>query len=224
MLITDKTLMFLGENRLNDSRDWFEEHKTEYKELVEAPLLALAEQVCEKIEHIDPAMSLTPRKTMSRIWRDVRFSRDKTTFREEMWLVFRRGKGMEYPAFFFELSPVQWRYGVGYYSAPTKVMASIRELVLAGDRRYITAQKALDKLNGFAIEGDTFKRPHYPQRSAAEREWLERRGFAVIRNESEPGVLFTDKLAGTLIRAFEDLAPIYSFLVDVHSEFAAEDI
>ena len=223
MLISEKTLMFLGENRLRDSRDWFDAHKSDYKELVEAPLLALSQEVGEKIAHIDPAMSLTPRKTLSRIWRDVRFSRDKTTFREEVWLVFRRGKGMEYPALFFEFSPVQWRYGVGYYSAPTKVMARIRELVLADDRRYIAAQKALDKLEGFGIEGELYKRPRHQDQPAHKREWLERKGFAVIHNENEAGVLFTEKLADTLVKAFEDLAPIYNFLVEIHSKFAEED-
>ena len=223
MLINEKTLTFLGENRLRDSRDWFEEHKHVYKQHVEAPLLALAEEIATKIEHLDPAMTLQPRKTLSRIWRDVRFSRDKTTFREEAWLVFRRGKGMEYPAFFVEISPVMWRYGMGYYCAPTKVMERMRELVLVGDRRYLAAQKAIERLEGFSIEGDLYKRPRYPDRTAAEREWLERRGFAVIRNETEPGVLFTEELAGTLVKAFEDLAPVYRFLVEIHAEYAGEE-
>lgn len=219
MPITPETLHFLGENRLHDSRDWFQAHKAEYKALVEEPMLELARQIGPAAARIDPAITTEPRRTLSRIWRDVRFSKDKTTFREVMWLVFRREKGMVYPAFFIEFSPVSFRYGCGYYSAPPAVMDRLRGQVLADDKRYLAAQKALDALPGFEVAGETYARPRYADQPQAKRAWLERRGISVLKNETDRELLFSPALGDEMGRVFERLAPVYRFFLDAHLDW-----
>ena len=220
MAITQQTLAFLGENRLRDSRDWFVENRHSYKALVEEPLLKLAEEIGPAIRQIDPLMTTEPRRTLSRIRRDTRFSKDKTTYREAMWLVFRRGKGMEYPAYFFEFSPVSFRYGCGYYAAPPKVMETLRQWVLNGDVRYKRAQKAVDTLPQFCIEGETYKRPRHPNAPPKQREWLERRGISLLCNCKDEELLFSDSLGAALADAYLKMAPVYQLFLEAHLQFA----
>lgn len=216
MAISEATLRFLTENMLQDSRTWFAEHKERYKALVEEPLLALSARIGPAMLEIDPLITVDPKRTLSRIWRDTRFTKDKTVYREVMWLIFRRGKGMEYPSFFFEFSPAAFRYGIGYYHTPPGVMDVLRKRVLSEDKRYLAAQKAVDDLPGFHVDGDRYKRSRYPDASPTQREWLERKGIAVLHNGSDPALLFSGTLHETLCEAFRGLAPVYRFLLDAH--------
>lgn len=216
MPITPETLTFLGENCLHNSRDWFAENKPRYKTLVEEPLLALSRQIAPIALEIDPLITSEPKRTLSRVWRDQRFTKDHSLFREEMWLAFRRGKGMEYPSFFFEVSPTAYRYGVGYYAAPPAVMDTVRKWVLSGDQRFLRAQRAFEGLQGFVMEGDEYKRPRYPDAPPALQNWLNRKNIVVLHNGTDAATLFSDTLGDVVCDAFVKLAPVYQLLLEAH--------
>lgn len=76
MAFSEKSLAFLFENRMHDSRAWYQEHKTQYQQSVAQPCKALIQQVQPYLAQIDPQISCTPR-CMSRIYRDTRFPRIK---------------------------------------------------------------------------------------------------------------------------------------------------
>ncbi len=179
-------------------------------------MLEFAHSLIPTLVQIDPLLILDPKRAVCRIYRDTRFSRDKTMFKRASWFVFQRSKGMVHPVWFFEFTPDFHHYGCGYYSTPPKVMERIRELVLAGDKRYLEAQKALDGLRNFSLEGDLYKRPHYPDASKKERDWLERRSITALHYSEDRKKLFSKNLATTLKQAFRKLAPVYSFLIDAH--------
>lgn len=97
MAFSEKSLAFLFENRMHDSRAWYQEHKTQYQQYVAQPCKALIQQVQPYLAQIDPQISCTPR-CMSRIYRDTRFSKDKSLFRTSFWCTFSRPRdGGEYP-------------------------------------------------------------------------------------------------------------------------------
>ena len=216
MPFSEKSLRFLDENHERNSREWFTEHKDVYKEHVEAPMLALARSLVPVLLDLDPLLTANPNRALSRIWRDTRFSRDKTVFKRASWFVFQRSKGMVHPVWFFEFSPDFFRYGCGYYMAPPKVMALLRELVLANDKRYRAAQKALDSLPGFSLDGDRYKRPKYPDTPVKQRDWLERKSIAAMLTSADPAGLYAENLAETVGKAFIRLAPVYDFLIYAH--------
>lgn len=223
MPFSEKSLLFLDENHRQNSREWFNGHKAEYESYVREPMLELAEALIPTMVKIDPLLILDPRRAVCRIHRDTRFSRDKTMFKRASWFVFQRFKGMVYPVWFFEFTPDFHHYGCGYYSTPPKVMARLRELVLAGDKRYREAQKALDGLSGFSLDGELYKRPHYPGAPAQERDWLERRSIAALRFSRDGKKLFAKNLAARLAEAFRKLAPVYSFLIHAHESAEAAE-
>ncbi|MFT9057734.1 MAG: DUF2461 family protein, partial [Ethanoligenens sp.] len=89
-----QALSFLMENRLQNSKSWFEAHRNQYNALVLQPLRALVEALTPVMLDIDPAFTVEPKvgRTISRIFRDVRFAKDGFLFREEMWITFMRNK------------------------------------------------------------------------------------------------------------------------------------
>lgn len=215
MPITQKTFDFLLENRINDSRTWFHEHKAAYIELVEEPLLALATFLTPVIEEIDPLAVKPPKRTISRVWRDTRFIKGGSIFREVMWLAWGRAMGMEYPGLYFELFPGGCRYGCGYYHTYPKVALAVQQMVLKGDIRYTAAKKAMATHPELHFQGEKYKRPRYKDAPEADREWLERKEL-VVGHEGGLDLLFADNLDEILADAFRSMAPIYHLLLDAH--------
>lgn len=226
MPISVKTLDFLVENRLNNSRAWYQEHKEQYKELVLTPLIELVEQLAPTMREIDSRIIAEPRvdRSISRIYRDTRFSKDKSLYRDVMWIVFMRDKKIAYcpPGFFFEFSPSGFRYGCGYYYLPSDYMEAVRSLVLKHDRSFLRAQKVLREHPQFVLEGERYKRPHFPAASSEDREWLERKGLSVNCNSKDWALLFSEELAHTLAEGFQRLVPVYEFFLRAGSLAQAE--
>lgn len=216
MGFSKSSLRFLEENHRRNSREWYMQHKAQYKQHVETPMLELAQSLIPVMLKIDSLLVLEPRKAVCKIWRYTRFSRDKTLFKRASWFVFQRSKGMVHPVWFFEITPDFHRYGCGYYSAPPRVMARVRELVVANDARYRAAQKALDSLSGFGLEGELYKRPRHPDAPEKQRNWLERKSITAMITSQDSGQLFVDNLHSVVAKAFTKLAPVYAFLMHAH--------
>ncbi len=220
MPFSGKTLDFLVENRFRDSREWYREHKEEFQKQVMAPMLELSEQLGPVMKELDPLLVTEARRTVSRVYRDTRYTKDKSLFREVMWVAFVRDKNgfPSAPGMVFEFSPRGWRYGCGWWQAPTKTMESLRQLVLAGDRDWKKAHRAWESCGDrFAFEGECYKRPHWPSRPQEERLWLERRNIDFMCNSTDFDLLFSSRLHLTLAAGFRELAPVYHFLCKADS-------
>jgi uncharacterized protein (TIGR02453 family) len=128
-----KTIDFLIELRARNDREWYREHKTDYERLVLRPFQALVTALAPTVMSIDPEIEVTPAvgKTISRIFRDTRFSLDKTLYRDRAWLMFERKQGekVDIPGFFFELTPVGYSYGMGFYYVSAKTMETYRAMI-----------------------------------------------------------------------------------------------
>lgn len=216
-MFTAKTLDFLFENKLNDSRDWFEAHKEDYRKLVQEPVQELAAQLAPGMLKIDGNIVPDARRAVSRIRRDTRFSHDKSLYRENMWIVFQRSKGenTELPGFYFDISGNGFSYGCGYYSASTSYMTRLRELALAGDKSFLKAKKAFEKQKVFGLEGDLYKRSRFPDQPEDMRSWLDRRGISFNAHSKDFPLLFSAKLGEKLNADFQLLAPMYDFMLEV---------
>ncbi|MBC8569880.1 DUF2461 domain-containing protein [Zongyangia hominis] len=217
MPFTEQTLQFLTENRLRDSKEWFNEHKEDYRRLVLEPMQELVGKLTPTMLDIDPQFTTEPKvdKTICRIWRDTRYSKDKSRYRENMWLIFKRGKmhGTQVPGLYFEISPSGFCYGGGFYSPSTDYMNTLRKLILEGDAVAKKAMKAYKEQSVFTLEGEKFKRPRYPNAPEEQRRWLELRGIHFEAESRDAGLLFSDALADKLCEDFRHLAPIYQFLL-----------
>ena len=113
-----ETLGFLRGLETNNNKPWFEAHRGEYQEHLLRPFQLLVAGLSEPMLAIDPHFETRPAvdRTLSRIYRDIRFSRDKSPFKTRMWLTFKRPSRdwKTAPAYFFEISPDRYRYGMGF--------------------------------------------------------------------------------------------------------------
>jgi len=214
-LFSRETIDFLAENRMRNDKIWFNENKDRYERHVIAPFVALTEALAPTLKKIDGELVISPKVggSISRIWRDARFSRDKSIFRDMMWCMFVRRKNESLPEFFFVVSPEGMLYGAGYYSAGEASMESIRGLILAGDGSFKYALVAYEKQNVFRLDGDIYKKSHFPDQPEKLREWLDRKSVCFLCNSSDFELLYSDGLAKTVAEGFASLAPIYRFLI-----------
>lgn len=221
MNFSKEGLDFLFENRLMDSKPWFIEHRDIYEEKVLEPMRELVEALAPTINEIDDRMICEPKigKSISRIYRDTRFTHDKSIFREKIWCVFLRDKKLYdgLPAFFVEVTPDGFSYGCGYYKASTASMERFRELVLNDDRDYRAARKAVEKSEVFNLYAEKFKRTKFPNESEKKREWLDMKNIGAICYSNDFELLFSDRLADKIAKDFLSLKPFYIFLMKVET-------
>lgn len=218
MPFSRETLDFLFENRLHDSRTWFAEHRDSYQAFVLEPLRELVQDLSPLMLQLDPQFVTEPKvdKTICRIWRDTRYTRDPSLYRDHMWITFKRGgkmNGTDYPGMYVGIGSYGFDYGCGFYHASTGYMETLRTMILENDPAYRKAQKALDGQSSFHLEGDTFKRPRYSQYPPAKRNWLERRGISINGESKNFELMFSPALADFLKEEFQLIFPIYRFLL-----------
>ena len=226
-LLSPKTLDFLFENRLHDSRQWFEEHKEQYQRYVITPLKQLVEALTPAMLQIDGDFVTQPRvdKTISRIWRDTRYSKDKSFYRASMWIIFKRGKmhGTELPGYYFEITGQGFNHGCGFYAASTGYMETMRLQILNGAPSFLAARRAFERQNVYTLDGERYKRPHFPDQPQALRDWLELRGISLNADSSDFDLLFSNRLAGYLAEQFQKIAPVYRFMLEVSQEYRRKE-
>lgn len=216
MPISEKTLQFLWENRMKNSRDWYTEHKNEFQEFVLAPMIELIEQLQKPLHEIDPLLIVVPKigKSISRVYRDIRFSKDKTLYRDIMWCVFARDKKKySSPVFFIEFCPTFFRYGCGYYEAPPKQMETLRQLILKEDKRFLEAKKAYEKQNLFEIDGEFYKRNRFTEQPKELQNWVNRKSISFIKTSKDFQTLYRTDFYKELEKGFRILKPMYYFLI-----------
>ena len=216
MAFTEETVEFLIVNRINDSKLWFQDHREDYLRLVRRPFEALVDALAPTVAEIDPMLVVKPNRCISRIYRDTRFSHDKSIFRDHMWIAFDRDhkEFPEAPGFYFALDPDGWYYGCGYYEAPPKVLEALRAMILADDPDAKKAMAAYKKQKVFEIEGKMYKRSRFPDESEEKRLWLDRRDINFGHSEDGFARLARDEDFIPEIEAgFRTLVPMYEFMM-----------
>ena len=224
MPFSSKTLDFLLENKLHDSKDWYDSHKDDYRQYVIKPMAELVEALTPIMLEIDGLFVTEPKvgKTLSRVRRDTRFTNDKSLYRDTAWLVFIRDKKAFpcYPGFFFELSPRGFRYGCGYLEQDKDSLTAMRDMILNGDPAFNEANAAYKSQNVFALVGDTYKRSRYPEQSDELQSWLNRKYIDFIRDSEDFDLLFSDRLAAVVIDDLLLLEPEYHFMLKAEEKRA----
>ena len=159
----EKVLDFLNRLRINNNRPWFEEHKSEYKAALET-FNSFTEKLISGIASFDSSVkNLTIKDCTYRIYRDVRFSSDKSPYKTHMGaFVSPKGKGSGYSGYYFHIEAKGSEYigghilSTGIYRPAPIVIKNIREeIMLNGDE----FQKAIDVASGFKLDtSDALKR------------------------------------------------------------------
>lgn len=219
MPFSPQTLDFLFKNRLNDSRSWFSDHRDEYNNYVANPFKEFTEALTPAMKNIDELISYVK---ISRIYRDARYARGKSIFRENMWCTFSRGKDLykSLPAFYFDISEKGFEYGCGFYVASAETMNDMRSLILNDSPYFTAALEAFNSQNIFELYGDMYKREKYPDESEEKRNWLNRKTIGLSALSKDWDMLFSDKLAEKIAADFSAVSPVYDFFMKAEEQSA----
>lgn len=209
---------FLRGLERHNAREWFVPRQAEYRRLLLNPLQGLVEELAPTMREIDPLFVTTPavNKTISRIYRDTRFSKDKSPYRTRQWLTFKRPskEWQHHPAYFFELAATGYRYGMGFYCADRRVMERFRAALDADPCAFLAAIDAYRR-GRFTLEGECYKRPRIsadPELRPLLDEWYKRKSFYLVSAHSVGSGGIPVALATELAAAFTMLAPLYRYL------------
>lgn len=212
-------LKFLFENRMNNSKEWYDSHKDVYKEHVYNPFVQLVNELAPTMSEIDEQLITVPSKLISRVRRDTRFTKDKTLYRDNVWLVFLRDKTLmsTAPCYWFELSQKGTSYGIGYYGAQTGTMSKMREMIINKHHNFIEALNYYESQSQFTIGGDMYKRSKFPDQPENLKTWLDRKNIYFESTQKDFKLAFSKELPSVLIKGFKELKPIYDFLCRVEA-------
>jgi uncharacterized protein (TIGR02453 family) len=214
---TPETLRFLKRLARNNDRDWFREHKHEYEEHVRGPMLAVVRQLAEDLPAFAPDLAADERRSIYRIYRDTRFSEDKTPLKTNIAASFpRRGAARhESAGLYLEVAPGWLWIGGGLYAPTPQGLYRVREHVAAHHRalRRIVTRPAFVR-HVTELRGERLQR--VPRGFAADHpaaDYLRYKQFLAFR-ELPPDTATSPRFYGTLLDLFRAIAPLVQFLND----------
>ncbi|MBF0179416.1 MAG: DUF2461 domain-containing protein [Magnetococcales bacterium] len=164
MSFTASTFQFLERLAGHNDRSWFEAHKEEYEAYVRTPALEHIEAMEPLLADFAPEFVADARKTggsLMRVYRDTRFSRDKTPYKTNVGIMFRHalGRDVHAPGFYLHVAPEGCFLGVGSWHPEADLLGRIRERIAAQPASWRAARDDRAFNDHWRLVGDTLTRP-----------------------------------------------------------------
>ena len=208
----------------NNNRDWFEARKDEYRNTLAEPAQAFVVSLGRRLQGISKGIIYDARRSGSgsvmRIYRDTRFSKDKTPYKDWLGIFFWEGKQkkMENPGYYVHIDPQGSFVGAGHYHFPKPFLDAYREAVV-NPRTGKELEHALEKIGkskGLLIGGERTKR--VPRGFDAEHpraELLKHKGLYAYTESVPRKRLTTPEFVDFCYDWCKKLAPLQNWLVKV---------
>jgi len=215
-----EAIQFLADLAANNDRAWFQPRKAEYERLLKQPLEALCVALGERFEARGLPLSADPARSPFRIYRDVRFSKDKSPYKTSASAAFRwseSGPELSHqegdPGGYFHLEPGEAFVGGGMWHPPTAKLAAFRKAVLTDTSR---VRGLLDepefKRRFVTISGDSLKRvPTGLPADHPEADLLKLKDMTFGHRLADADVM-SPRLPDVLVESFEVAIPVMRFL------------
>ncbi|MFQ5798195.1 MAG: DUF2461 domain-containing protein [Bacteroidota bacterium] len=207
-------IAFLKRLKRNNHRVWFGDHKAEYESFVKLPMQSLIAALKPRITQFAPDIYVDPRRSMFRIYRDTRFSQDKTPYKTHVAAIFHpRGRWRESAGLYLEIAPRYVGLAGGIYMPESAQLKLIRKAIAERSEEFlaIVEEKNFRKLFG-GLEGNTLQR--VPQGYPADHpvaKWLKYKQLYLYVEWPESkcyGQNFVDEV----IKVFQEMMPLVRFL------------
>jgi uncharacterized protein (TIGR02453 family) len=218
-----EAIQFLVDLAENNNREWFQPHKGEYERLLKQPLEAFIVALGEVFQAKGIPLAADPARSPFRIYRDVRFSKDKSPYKTQVSASFPWVEGTDWdgshsgeggnPGGYFHMEPGQVFVGGGMWHPPTAKLAAFRRAV-ADDPAAV--RRLLDE-PGFkgrfgSVSGDKLKRvpPGFPP-DHPEAELLKQKDLTFGERLADADVM-SPNLPDVVAESFEAAVPVMRFL------------
>lgn len=208
---------FLEELGEHNEREWFNAHKARYEKDVRDPFPALLGKLEPALKKVSKHFVVDPRPvggSMMRIYRDTRFSKDKTPYKTNMAAHFSHAKGKEgaSPGLYLNLSPGDNAVGSGLWHPEPAPLEKLRKAIVSDSKAWGKVRDGSEFKSACGFIGDALKRP--PAGFPKEHPYLEdlkRKDFAV-RVELRKKDLLGPDAVDAILAAYKTAAPFTRFV------------
>jgi len=216
-----EALTFLRKLKRNNKREWFQKNKETYDQKVKAPMVELVGALGREMKQFAPEMITDPAKAIYRIYRDTRFSPDKTPYKTHIAAVFTpRGQEKHNCAgLYFHVSTTEVEIAGGVYMPAPDTLRAIREHIAGHHKKLRSIIEAPEFRRLFGeLWGERLTR--VPKGFAADHPAADLLRYKqMLADVSKPPELAeSPKLLATLVATFQGMLPLIRFLNDpLHS-------
>ena len=212
-------ISFLAGLKANNDRAWFDEHRGEYETLFKEPARDFVAAMSGRLGEIAEDLTAEPKigRSIHRINRDTRFSKDKTPYNTHLHFVFWRGaKPAGSSGFHFVISPTHLGAGVGNWAFTPPQLERYRAAV-ATPKTGAALADAIDiarSRSGMFLDAPALKRiPSGFDADAAHADLLRHKGVVVRGDGAIPDALFGPGAVDLALEFFRPFVPLHNWLV-----------
>lgn len=210
-----EALTFFKGLEKNNNKDWFDPRKQTFESTVKAPMIQLVDALNAHMAVAAPHFVTDPKKAIYRIYRDTRFSKDKTPYKTHIAAVFNHRLLDKHSSagFYFAVSHKSVDFGGGVYMPEAEQMLTLRTLFAEryAEFRKLAAAKPVRALIG-DLQGEKLTRPPkgFPAGHAADELLRAKQWYWYV--EMPSAIATTPKLLPELKKRFDALAPLMEFM------------
>jgi uncharacterized protein (TIGR02453 family) len=210
-------IAFLQKLKKNNNRPWFQKHKEDYEQLLKFPMQCLIASLAQKLADDAPEILFNPRKSIFRIYRDVRFSKNKSPYKTNIAAYFDlRGKKSpgEAPGLYVGIEPGEIFIGGGLYMPGGDQLKAIRRSIAEHPDEFLEiVQNRTFKRSFGEIMGEKLQKAPlgYPKDHPMIGYLVFKQFFVGTESGHEP--CLRPNFADTVAKVFRDTMPLVRWLV-----------
>jgi len=220
-----RVFTFLRGIAKHNRKEWFEEHRGDYETAIKAPLAGLVEEMDVRLAAFAPEIVGNPKKSVFRIHRDVRFSKDKSPYKTHAacWFFHRdAGRGVGGDAahggagFYVHIEPKQSFCGGGIWMPPRPSLQRIRQSLVEdqeGFEAIVESRSFKRRFGALDTDGMLTRMPRGYAESHPAARWLKYQSFTAFAT-LEPEAITNPSLPDAIAKHFDALTPFVRWLND----------
>ncbi len=213
-MLKKETLNFIKDVAENNNREWFAVNKEVYEE-AKNDVLKLVSAIIPELAKIDPILSAEadPKKCLLRIYRDVRFSKNKDPYKNNYGMWFSTKKGGNEPGYYLHIQPGKSFIAGGYWMPDVPHLKLIRQEIdyNAEDFKAIINEKEFKKNFKLGVDNALKNAPKGYDPADPNIELLKLKSFEATMKIGDEE-FFKPNLVNKLISSFKTVQPLVAFL------------
>ena len=160
----DPCLEFLQQLAQYNDKNWFETNRQRYADLVQGPALVFIREMAPRLYGISPHFRASAKKvggSLMRVYRDTRFSKDKTPYKTNIGIQFRHelGKDIHAPGFYLHIEPGNCFIGAGIWHPDNRTLNKLRDFLVDNPTAWQAARDQPAFQAEFTLVGESLQRP-----------------------------------------------------------------
>lgn len=212
--IENSTLQFLRELSRNNNRDWFNANKMSYVS-AHQNVIAFVEGLIEEISEFDEGIGkMDAKKSLFRIYRDTRFSKDKSPYKTNFGASLGMGKGNRKSGYYLHIEPGKSFLAGGVYQPVSSDLKEIRKEISRNGKDFLKILEKDDFRNhfrGLSVENKLIKIPQGFEKDDPMGEYLKLKSFVVMHPVSD-SALHSEKAIHHFSKIYQSIKPLNDFL------------